>query len=234
MGRLQRALDDEWETFRSSSAGAGALARWRADDGRYLAFTDLADLRSSFECRKNPSERDGLLADLLRRCPDDAVARRLLLAVLRPGLRRLTRRASAFWDPDEAESIVIAAAVDRLADRTIGFPVNPAAGVLGSVWKAVWERRSRERWEEDYWGGRANPEILDEVAAPPAADAELLCIVDEAVRRGAVPAKGARLVVLHWIHGYTNAELAAIDGLRPCTIRKHRRQAELLLAEFAA
>jgi DNA-directed RNA polymerase specialized sigma24 family protein len=176
------------------------------------------------------------MADLVRRSPDDPVARRLLLAALRPGLRRLTRRASAFWDFEEAESIVIAAAVERLADRQITLPARVAAGVLGSVWTTVWNRRTRERWEEAYWGGRTEVEALDDVESVTALDAEreLAHLLDEAVRRGAVPAKGARLVLLHWVHGYTNAEIAELDGLRPCTIRKHRRDAELRLAEFAA
>ena len=29
--------------------------------------------------------------------------------------------------------------------------------------------------------------------------------------------RGRRLMVLHWVHGYTNAELAELEGLRPCT-----------------
>ena len=235
MPYLQQALDEEWETYRVSAEAASALASWSAEDARYRDFRNLSELRTFFERRHDTERRDALLADLLQRCPDDRQAQRLLLAALRPGLVKLARRASAFWDHDEAESIVIAAAVERLANRTRTLPPHAAAGVLGSVWSAVWELRKRERWEEDYWGRRTD-DALDLVEAnhSEAPLARALELVEEAVRSGVVPARGARLVVLHWIHGYSNTELATLEGLRPCTIRKHRREAEQRLAEFAA
>lgn len=236
MTRLQRALDDDWLAFQRRPASVAALARWSAEDPRYADFDDLASLRSYFERRHDVDAREALMADLLRRGPDDPVARRVLLAVLGPGLRRLVRRAAAFWDIEEAESIVMAAAIDRFANREITMPTRVSAGVLGSVWTTVWNRRMRERWEEDYWGGRADADAVDRLEVRPddAAVSQLLHLVDEAVRRGVVPERGARLMVLHWVHGYTNAELAELHGLRPCTIRKHRRDAEQRLAEFAA
>lgn len=236
MPHLQRALDDEWATFRVSAGGARALAGWAAQDARYRQFRDMGELRQFFERRHDTYARDALLADLLRRCPDDQAAQRVLLATLRPGLVRLSKRAAAFWEAEEAESIVVAAALDRLANRTITFPAHPAAGVLGSVWSAVWEQRRRERWEEDYWGRRADADALELVEAGrhDTPSNRVVALVAEAVRRGAVPPRGARLVILHWVHGYSNSEIAELDGLRPCTIRKHRRDAELRLAEFAA
>lgn len=236
MPQLQQALDREWERFRVSPAATRALARWSADDPRYGEFSTLGDLRSYFEQRSDADRRDALLADLLRRCPDDEAAQRVLLAALRPGLVKLVKRAAVFWDLEEAESIVITAALERLANRTITFPPHAAAGVLGSVRSSVWDRRRRERCEEEYWGQRAGDDVLDLVESEePGAPAErVLSLVEEAVRLGVIPARGARLVILHWIHGYSNGELAELDGLRPCTIRKHRRAAEQLLAEFAA
>lgn len=236
MTRLQRALDHDWLTFQGSPASAAALARWSAEEPRYADFEDLGSLRSYFERRDDVEAREALMADLLRRGPDDPVARRVLLAALGPGLRRLVRRAATFWDTEEAESIVIAAAIDRFANRDITMPTRVSAGVLGSVWTTVWNRRVRERWEEDYWGGRADAEAIDRLEVRPdeATLNQLLQLVDEAVRRGAVPERGARLMVLHWIHGYTNSELAELHGLRPCTVRKHRRDAEQRLAEFSA
>jgi DNA-directed RNA polymerase specialized sigma24 family protein len=236
MPYLQQALDDEWETFRAGTSGARALASWAAQDPRYREFRDLGELRQFFEQRHDTDARDALLADLLHRCPADRAAQRVLLATLRPGLVRLSRRAAAFWEAEEAESIVVAAALDRLANRNITFPTHAAAGVLGSVWSAVWEQRRRERWEEDYWGRRAGNDALELVEAErhDTPTNRVVALVAEAVRRGAVPARGARLVILHWVHGYSNNEIADLDGLRPCTIRKHRRDAELRLAEFAA
>ncbi len=236
MPHLQRALDNDWETFRVGAGGARALARWAAEDPRYLAFRDLGELRQYFERRHDTDARDALLADLLRRCPEDRAAQRVLLATLRPGLVRLTKRAAAFWEAEEAESIVVAAALARLANRSITFPAHAAAGVLGSVWSTVWEQRRRERWEEDCWGCRADTDALELVEAEPqeTPSNRVIALIAEAVRRGAVPTRGARLVILYWVHGYSNNEIAELDGLRPCTIRKHRRDAELRLAAFAA
>lgn len=236
MPHLQQALDDEWETFRVSADGASALAGWAGQDPRYGEFRDLGELRQYFEQRHDTDARDALLADLLHRCPDDRAAQRVLLTTLRPGLVRLSKRAAVFWEAEEAESVVVGAALDRLANRTITFPTHAAAGVLGSVWSAVWEQRRRERWEEDYWGRRAGIDELELVEAErqDTPTNRVVALVAEAVRRGAVPARGARLVILHWVHGYSNNEIAELDGLRPCTIRKHRRDAEMRLAEFAA
>jgi hypothetical protein len=236
MPQLQRALDREWQTFRLSEEGRQALARWAAADVRYLAFRNLGELRDHFERRDSLDSREALMADLLQRSPDDPAAQRVLLASLRPGLVRLTRRASAFWGAEEAESIVVTAALERLNRPTATQPNHVAAGVLGWVWSAVWERRRRERTEEEFWGRRTDPDALHDVeAAPPnVALGEVMDLVTEAVRSGVVPPRGARLVILHWLHGYSNRELAELDGLRPCTIRKHRRDAEIRLAEFAA
>lgn len=236
MPRLQQALDRDWQAFRASDEGARALARWAADDDRYRAFPNLGALRDHFDRRESLDARDALMADLLRRCPDDPAAQQVLLASLRPGLVRLTRRASVFWGAEEAESTVIAAAVERLTSRGSVIPERVAAGVLGRVWSSVWERRRRERLEEDYWGQRTDPDFLDEVAAAPPnlAIERVVHLVTEAVRQGVVPPRGARLLILHWVHGYSNRELAELDGLRPCTIRKHRRDAEIRLADFAA
>ena len=123
---------------------------------------------------------------------------------------------------------MVAAALDRLANRTITFPTHAAAGVLGSVWSAVWERRRRERWEEDYWGRRADTDALELVEAE-RQDTPATRVVAANRRSGATrrcAGAGARLVILHWVHGYSNNEIAELDGLRPCTIRKHRRDAE--------
>lgn len=236
MPQLHRALDDDWEMFRFSEAGRRALARWSADDVRYRQFRDLGELRGYFERRDDLDARDALMADLLRRCPTEPAAQRVLLAALRPGLLRLTRRAAMFWGDEEAESIVVAAALERLSSRTSALPAHVASSVLGWVRSAVWERRIRERQEEEHWGRRSDPNALDEVeAVPPDRSVERVVeMVTEAVRQGVIQPRGARLVILHWVHGYSTRELAELDGLRPCTIRKHRRDAEIRLGEFAA
>jgi DNA-directed RNA polymerase specialized sigma24 family protein len=124
----------------------------------------------------------------------------------------------------------------RLSDPDASIPSHIAAGVLGSTWSAVWATRSKQRREEELLAGRDDPDLVDRVECFTRDDGlgPLLGMIEEAVRRGALSARGARLVVLHWVHGFTNAELAEMDGLRPSTIRKHRRAAELQLADFAA
>lgn len=234
MARLLEALDADWRSLEHAAAGRRALRRWAAEDPRYAVFEDLAELRHYFERRDIRHDRDSLMADLLRRSPDDATARRVLLAALRPGLVRLMQKAERFWDRDDAESIVVTSALERLADRR-PLPANTAAAILGTVQYAIWARRSHERMYDDRWGQRDHPDLLDHVEDDDhaATRTRLLQLLTEAVRRGAVPAEGARLVILHWIHGYTNTEIAEHDGLRPCTIRKHRRDAEQRLAAFA-
>ena len=204
--RLQQALDEEWEVFRIQlgwQPGPGGLGTRTMSGIDPSATSRSSGTSSNSETPLTPvtlswqTSSDG--------APTTARRSGCMLAALRPGLVRLSRRASAFWDPEEAESAVVAAALDRLASRTIKFPNHPAAGVLGSVWRSVWQRRLRERWEEDYWGRRADAEALDQVVAQrhDTPTHRVLEVIEESVRsrRGASarrsparPELGARLL----------------------------------------
>lgn len=62
---------------------------------------------------------------------------------------------------------------------------------------------------------------------------ELLALVTEALDQGRISRRDARLVALHRVFGFTNIEVAELEGCRPCTVRKRRAAAEAAVAELA-
>ena len=185
MTRLQRALDDDWLTFQRSPAGLAALTRWTAEDHRYARLRRPRDLRSYFERRDDVGARS-LMADLLRRGPNDPVARRVLLAALGPACAGLLGGRRPSGTPEEAESIVLAAAIDRFADREITMPTRVSRSPRIRLDHRV------ERAEAGAVGG--GPTGADGPTRTPRhasgyrlAQVPAAALVDEAVRRGAVP-----------------------------------------------
>jgi DNA-directed RNA polymerase specialized sigma24 family protein len=66
-----------------------------------------------------------------------------------------------------------------------------------------------------------------------AAGEELLGLVGEGVRSGAITRRGARLIVLHRIHGLSTREIADAEGRDAAAVRKYRNRAEAALADVA-
>jgi hypothetical protein len=229
------ALDADWRLFAGSPRAASALRQWAVEDDRYRRYPTIAELRGAFETRDRVHEREALLADLVSRSPHDAPARLVVLTAIRPGLVRLAGRIAPVVGWEEASSVLIAAAVDRLS---VPYPrrlERAAARVLGDVWHQVWIRRERERKQDAVWGEVAAIESAANVPAPSTSDGteRFMELVEEARCDERVSPNGARLVVLHRILGYSNIEIARMEGLQACTIRKRRRQAEVEIAEIA-
>lgn len=229
------ALDADWNVYVESARAAGALARWQLEDNRYQAYRDVADLRQAFERRDAVDVRERLLADLVGRSPHDSDARLVVLSALRPGLVRLASRLTPAFGWEEAASVVVAVAVQRLSAPGRRLTTDRvSATVLGDIWHAAWAHRRREHRRESRWGERMPLEVAEAIPAHEPDDPnELLCLLDEAVQRREIKARDARLVVLHRVLGYNNVEIAELVGFQPCTVRKRRRRAERTVAGLA-
>jgi hypothetical protein len=90
---LIRRLDAEWQALAPSRLVRDRLQAWGAEDHR-LAFDDGDQLLKAAQRRDVSSwaERDQVLAALLERASDDALARRVALQVVLPGLKSSVAR----------------------------------------------------------------------------------------------------------------------------------------------
>lgn len=229
MPNLFTALDTDWAVFSSSSAGNAALRRWRHQTA--IGFDDLAALLRALRSRSNPDARDRLLRDVIYLAARDLDARRVVLQALIPGLIGVARRYAPRWGQDEVESMVVAAALDRIAN----YPLNrsrPAANIVRDVQNDLYRARRREVDLETAIG-EAIPlhELHSSPPIPffqPPSD-ELVELVADRVGSGAISTRGARLILLHRVLGVRTQDIARAEGCRPCTVRKHRQQAEVAL-----
>ncbi len=230
---LIRRLDAEWRVLSQSRCLRDRLATWSAEDGR-LAFQDGDYLVAAAHRRDVLSwaERDQVLTALLERATDDAVARRVALQVVLPGLKSLINGIRG-WDAEERAARVVATALDVIswcATEPAGTPpsfriyVNTRRRVLRS---AVRARSEPVVFVDDYGEIDAGGEITDD----PSDGQRLEELVEWVRQKGRVREDAARLVVLTRAAGVSVDELAAAEDVDPQTLRQRRLRAERRVRE---
>jgi len=220
MPDLLTTLDHRWDTFAASPRGHKTLLRWKLVEptlARIPTLDALTDAARDIE-GADLDARDELHLDLLR------VAALALTA----------RRYADTWAHDEAVSLVVEAALHRIIHYPHGV-ARPAATVLRFVRRAMWKQAQRHRARERVLG---HTTVLDDETAVPADNSgspadELLDLIDQALRAGAVDPGRARLVILHRILSVPTAVVADLEGYPPSTIRQRRSRAEAALAHHA-
>jgi DNA-directed RNA polymerase specialized sigma24 family protein len=230
---LFAALDRDWAEFSGSDQGSRAIRQWGRCCPELRDFADLPALVAALRCRSHPDARDRLLLVLVRLAATDRGARRAVLQVLVPGLVSVARAYGQRWGREEAESMVVAAALDRIANYPSKRTARPAANIVRDVRHSLYEARLREVALEAALG---EPSALEEaqeceaMALEPSASEEVLDVVCHAVGDGTISPREGRLIVLHRVLGVRTADIASAEGRRPGTVRKHRLRAELALA----
>lgn len=235
---LFTVLDRDWAHWRAGPRPAPAFARWATKEPVLGQLPGLGVLLGMFERsgRATHADRDEVLLAMLRLAPADPDAYRTLLHLLRPGLMNLTSRAAQWWGWEEAGSTVMASAVDRVSRYPAHRTDRVAANLLGDIWHSVWAVRQAELRQEAAGIEVVELEAVQDLAADdePGIGQELLALVGDAMRRGRISRRDARLVALHRVFGFTNVEVAGLEGCRPSTVRKRRVAAEAVIAELAA
>jgi DNA-directed RNA polymerase specialized sigma24 family protein len=230
-------LDGEWAHWRRGPGPGSALRRWAETEPCLRRIPHLDALLAMFErCGSSTHvARDEALLAMVRLSPGDPDACRTLLHLLRAGLVNLTSRAARWWGWEEAASAVAAAALDRVNRYPMRRTDRVAANLLGDVWHSVWTLRQGELRHAAGRVDLVDVSDLHDVAADdePGVGQELLALVGEAVSQGRISRRDARLVALHRVFGFTNVEVAGLEGCRPCTVRKRRVAAETAIAELA-
>lgn len=234
---LFTTLDREWASWCSGARPASAFGRWAAKEPCLRQASDLGALLHIFEHRSGVthSVRDEILLAMFRLAPDDPDAYRTVLHLLRAGLMSLTSRSGRWWGWEEATSTVMAAAIDRVNRYPMHRTERVAANLLGDVWHTVWTLRQAELRRASTGTDVVDLDSLRDLAVDeePNVGEELLALVGEALSRGRISRRDARLVALHRVFGFTNVEVARLEGSRPCTVRKRRVAAETAIAELA-
>src|SRR2546421_11913770 len=116
------ALDRDWRTLVRSPEGGAALQRWCS--APELVAPDLETLVQRIWAATKP-DADRACAALAERAPQDRTAARVLLQVLRPGLRNLGRRLALGGSFDDVDQELLAIAWERI--RTYPIDRRPAA-----------------------------------------------------------------------------------------------------------
>jgi hypothetical protein len=230
------ALDRTWATVTSSPDAADALERWRADPA--LAAPDLDTLVERVWAA-GKAGADRAHAALAARAPTDLLAARVLLQVLRPGLRNLGRRLAMGASYDDVDHELLALAWERIRTYRIDRrPTAVAANILLDVRKlyvrAVLEPATGPVALDGVAEGRwpvapsAEHEALDaEVPSLRRAHARL----EAAVRRGAITPESATVVWRTRVQQDDDAEVAAELGVAVRTMQRRRQRAERQLAK---
>ena len=226
---LFTALEAEWSKLGASTPALAAVEIWARSDLPLRSFRNLHGIVHFVQHTGVGSRSDQVLACLAKRAPTDPFAARTLLHVVFYGLRRITADlASAASSDEEAESEVVAEAYGRIRSYPVDRrPRSIAANILLDTRQGVSRTLCRRRV----------PELLTadigrhaERAAKTCAADELLSLVDEAVRTRKLRIDDARLIVLSRVAGVSTAELAAIRGCEPQSLRRSRQRAEARLA----
>ena len=236
MPDILTTLDRRWADFAASPSGHRTLLRWKVAEPVLGSLLSLGALTAAARdmAGEDLDGRDELHLALLRLATTDEDARWAILHLLHPALARIARLYSDTWDHDEASSLVVSAALDRIVRYPHGLR-RPAAVIVR------WVRRAMGKEAKRYCAHRRalGPiGVLDEATAlpavpsPSAAD-ELLDLVGQAVRAGALDPPRARLVILHRILSVPTSDVAEEEGYPASTIRQRRSRAEAAMAIVA-
>ena len=225
---LIRRLDAEWGVLAQSRGLQERLRMWASSDGR-LDFEDGQQLVNAAQRRDvtNWAERDQALAALLERVPQEALAQRVALQVVLPGLKSLIAGIRG-WDIEERAARVVATALDVIswcASEPAGTP--PSFRIYTNTRRRVLRAAIRARSEpvvfvESYGGLDETAEVKDELSEEQRLD-QLVTLLRQ---RGQLRTEAARLVVMTRAGGLSIDDLAVTDSVDPQTLRQRRLRAE--------
>lgn len=235
MSTLLTDLTRAWSAAARSSTSCTILKRWRSAEPALDGFRSVGSIVDAARGQgtRDLDERDELQRVLLRLATVDDDARLAMLHVLAPGLTQIIRGYAPRWGWNETEASVVASALERIVSFGDRRAVRPAVNIVLGVRHTLFERRLREISAEEILGEQVPLDDEIPLLEARAAGEEVLGLVGEGVRSGAITRRGARLIVLHRIHGLSTREIAAAEGRDAAAVRKYRNRAEAALADVA-
>ena len=212
-------LDADWRDFIRSPAAASAIERWRRNDP---VLAELETVEDVLALRRDETRADLVLRALIEWAPTDAVAARVVLQSIIPGLVRI-----ACWyaddNPEAAAGDVMAIAWDRICS----YPAHRSGEVAPNLLLDV---RKQMRFDREPLGTFA--------PAPPVRSAEDLVVeallfeelrATELARVGG--AESFDLIVASRVDGHRIVDIAAAWNERPHAVVMRRKRAEQRLRQ---
>jgi hypothetical protein len=226
MPTLFADLSRSWAQLVHSPSADTVLERWRYHEPALGTCKTLAEVRAG-------ELQEDVLRALLRLASSDDHARLGVLHSLSPGLARVARGYARRWGSADSEAMVAVSAVERISAFGDRPGVQPVASIVLGVRHDVSKLALREDIRDRVLGDQVP--LRDDLPSVHRVTAgeELLGLVGEGLRSGAITRRGARLIVLHRICGMSTREVAAAEGRDAATVRKYRNRAEAALADVA-
>ena len=224
-------LEREWVALGADDRAARRLPEVCAAAGgaRTLAGVEL------FVRRAGGADADRVLVALAARAVEgEALAARVLLQLLLPGVRRLARTWWALGDAEERAAAAVAATYDRIRRYPLARrPQRVAANVLmdaaadlrraaRSAALAADSGRPAPGWDAGGWDPAAVEAVHPSV--------ELAEVLVDAVADGLVSHADAELIAASRIAGTSLREIARRRGAKLRTLQWRRKRAEAVLA----
>jgi hypothetical protein len=147
---LIRRLDAEWRVLAGSRLIRDRIQTWAADDEQSM-FEDGDHLVAAAQRQDAASwaDRDKVLTALLQRATNDAIARRVALQVVLPGVKSLINGVRG-WEVEERAARVVATELDVIswcATEPTGTP--PSFRIYTNTRRRVLRSAVRARSEPD-------------------------------------------------------------------------------------
>lgn len=194
-----------------------------------MAFADGDQLVAAAQRRDATSwaERDQVLAALLDRATNDAMARRVALQVVLPGLKSLIAGIRG-WDLEERAARVVTTALDVISwCATEPAGTRPSFRIYANTRRRVLRSAIRARSEPVVFvGDYRQLDAGEDMPLGPSEEERFEQLVEWVRQRGRVRDDAARLVVLTRAAGLSVDELAAAERVGPQTLRQRRLRAE--------
>lgn len=227
-------IDAEWSTFVGRPSVQRRFGEWQRADVDLARFVDLDQLVRFAQTPGQPAASDDALRCLARRSQTDEVAARALLQCVLYALPQLATRfrPAAGGDADEVAALVVATAYERIRTYPVDRrPRHIAANIVLDTRQIVSRTLCRPRVTEVL---ADDPAILAAPSACLSAGAQLIQLLDEAVRAERVDPRDARIIVLTRIYDVPADELAVEYRCLPHSLRRRRLRAEAALAAAVA
>lgn len=230
-------LDREWTQFSRSPAGAQALARWQRTEPVLIGVDDLGCLLLALRGHCEPQLRDERMRATLGLAMTDRLAGRVVLQVVRPALSRLARSYSRRWGRDDAASLVVVTALERITAFPISDRLTNIAGhLVRDIGRVLFRAMQREVALEDVLGERVDMDRATSVPAmqPVTAAEQVVALVNDAISSGQLSRRHGQLIVAQRVLGMSTAEVALAEGRNPVAVRAMRGRAETRLSAAVA
>jgi hypothetical protein len=228
-------IDRAWNELALSPRAVEVRHRWVRTEPVLAQYADIREIVEAARDQLAPDRlhRDELQRALLRVAVRDADARLAMLFVLRPGLSDVARRYSPFWGDEDADAMVVELALERFAAGG-SQSRRPAAAIVHGVRNRLWRLRLVQIAEAHSTGVRVplRADMMEPQEQLPASEL-VLALVTEALERGYVSARGARLILLQRLFDVPSNDLAELERRDVRAIRKYRNRAESALTAVA-